>query len=184
MQDEGGRGGQSGGDIRGGGEGGDGGAGGDRGGGAYGGGTGGSGRPGSGRKQLSTRREGYDQVNTISISFQNIRLTERYPRDDNIFNFLSSSLKLDIHKVNSVTHLKSRQRILVSFTSSEYADECLHLIQRGIIFPGTNSKVEAFRTDEPSVSVSLIGAPLWVPESDIRVLFERYGTITSIERGT
>ena len=72
-------------------------------------------------------------------------------------------------------HQRARQQVLISFMNEQDVDHYESMFDTGIIFPGTNAKVEAKRLDVKTVVAKLVGAPYWVEEVEIRALFDRYG---------
>ena len=57
-------------------------------------------------------------------------------------------------------------------------------IFQGVTFPDSGMKVDGRRLDCPTILARLTGAPFWVKEMDIRALFERWGVVVNVDRGT
>ena len=53
-----------------------------------------------------------------------------------------------------------------------------------MLFPASGVRVSGFRMDVPTVTVRLVGASFWVEGADVGDLFERWGSVVSLKRGT
>ena len=144
------------------------------------------------RRQLSIRQEGHDQVNTFSLSFKNIRIngfdnlskrvSKVYPPINKIDSFILDTLGLDIKRILSITNLRAKQQVWISFVNEEDVESLEQKIFRGVIFPESGVKIYGTRLDSPTVHARLVGAAYWVSEKDIHDLFGRWGEVKSLER--
>ena len=71
----------------------------------------------------------------------------------------------------SVFSQKVKQNILVSFIEERDVIQFENKIRKGVTFPGTDSKVDSFRVDKPTITVTIIGARVRASQS--RVLNRR-----------
>ena len=111
------------------------------------------------RLQLGAQGEGSEHKNTYCLSFKKMKLGDGrgFPSEIQLNNFLRECLSLDVSKIHSVNHSR---------------------------FPGTGICVDGYRVDKKYVTARLTGVPPWVEKSDIDYLFERWGKVISIMRGT
>ena len=147
-----------------------------------------------GRRQLSTIRDGLQQVNTYSIYLRNVRINgynsqtrrqmKMYPSINKIHYFISTALGLDIKKIVSITNLRAKQQVWISFLEERDVIDLENRIFKGVVFPESGVKIEGRRLDNPIISVILTGAPFSVDEFQIKSLFERWGKVHSLDRGT
>ena len=133
---------------------------------------------------MATRREGAEHLNTFCLSLRNVKVPGSYPSEENINNFLWKTLTLDARNLFSVLSQKVKQNVLVSFIEECDVIQFENKICKGVIFPGTDSKVDSFSVDKPIITVTIIGAPHWVGKSDIQNLVGRWGDVLSAHRGT
>ena len=78
-----------------------------------------------------------------------------YPSEENINNFLWKTLTLDARNLFNVLSQKVKQNVLVSFIEECDVIQLENKICKGVIFPGTDSKVDSFSVDTPIITVLL-----------------------------
>ena len=95
-----------------------------------------------------------------------------YPSINKIHYFISTALGLDIKKIVSITNMRAKQQVWISFLEERDVIDLENRIFKGVVFPESGVKIEGRRLDNPIISVILTGAPFSVDEFQIKSLFK------------